>query len=108
MRPLKYRPARLAEVARKNRRELVASGVSRRELLKLGLLTSSGYLVPMPGLRARDSCDAGACQPGCSPPTDPFVDPLPIPPVLPQRALSDPGFAIPPGNQPSGDPRDEW
>ena len=106
MRALKYRPARLAEIARKNRRELVASGVSRRELLKLGLLTSSGVLVPMPGLSARDSCDAGACQPGCSPPTDPFVDPLPIPPVLPQRSLSDPGFSVPPGNQPSADPRD--
>ena len=28
MHPLKFRPARLAEIARKNRRELVQSGVS--------------------------------------------------------------------------------
>jgi FtsP/CotA-like multicopper oxidase with cupredoxin domain len=106
MRPLKFRPARLAEIARKNRRDLVASGVSRRELIKLGLLTSSGYLVPMRGLSASASCDASGCEPGCSPPTEPFVDPLPIPAVLPQRPLSDPGFAVAPGPQPSGTPQD--
>jgi FtsP/CotA-like multicopper oxidase with cupredoxin domain len=104
--PLKFRPAPLAEIARKNRQEIVRARLTRRELIKLGLLTSSGYLIPTRGLSAQASCTAGACQLGCSPPTDPFVDPLPIPPVLPQRALSDPAFRIPPNQQPSGAPQD--
>ena len=106
MYPLKYRPSRLAEIGRKNRREIVQAGVTRRELIKLGLLSSSGALIPMRGLNAQSACEAGACQPGCSPPTERFVDPLPIPAVLPERPLSDPGFQIPPGAQPSGHPQD--
>jgi FtsP/CotA-like multicopper oxidase with cupredoxin domain len=106
MHPLKFRPAPLAEIARKNRQEIVRAGVTRRELIRLGMLTSSGYLVSKRGLSAQSSCSSGACAPGCSPPTDPFVDPLPIPAVLPERALSDPGFRIPPTTQPSGQPQD--
>jgi FtsP/CotA-like multicopper oxidase with cupredoxin domain len=106
MRPLKYRPAPLAEIARKNRQEIVRAGVSRRELIRLGLLTGSGCLIPTRGLSAQASCEAGTCAPGCSPPTDPFVDPLPIPQVLPERPLTDPGFVIPPAAQPSGQPQD--
>jgi FtsP/CotA-like multicopper oxidase with cupredoxin domain len=106
MHPLKFRPAPLAEIARKKRQEIVSAGLTRRELFKLGLLTSSGYLIPVRGLSAQTTCPAGVCQLGCSPPTDPFVDPLPIPPVLPERPLSDPGFAIPPNTQPSGQPQD--
>jgi len=106
MYPLKFRPAPLVEVARKNRQEIVRTGVTRRELIKLGLLSTSGYLIPMRGLSAQTGCAAGACQLGCSPPTIPFVDPLPIPPVLPERPLSDPGFRIPPNAQPSGQPQD--
>src|SRR5919109_1794770 len=106
MHPLKFRPARLAEIARKNREEIVRAGVTRRELIKLGLLTSSGSLIQVRGLSAQVSCPAGVCQLGCSPPTDPFVDPLPIMPVLPARPLTDPGFAIPPNAQPSGQPQD--
>ena len=105
MHPLKFRPARLAEIARKNRQELVRAGVTRRELLGLGLLTGSGYLVAKRGLSAPTGCDAGACQLGCSPPTSPFVDPLPIPPLLPERPLSDPGFAIPPGSSRAAHPQ---
>jgi FtsP/CotA-like multicopper oxidase with cupredoxin domain len=106
MHPLKFRPARLAEIARKNRAEIVRAGVTRRELIRMGLLTSSGYLISKRGLSAQTTCLAGACQLGCSPPTDPFVDPLPIVPVLPERPLSDPGFQIPPSLQPSGRPQD--
>jgi FtsP/CotA-like multicopper oxidase with cupredoxin domain len=106
MHPLKSRPAPLADIGRKNQDEIVTAGVTRRELITLGLLTSSGGLTSTRGLSAPSSCVAGACQPGCSPPTDPFVDPLPIPPVLPERALSDPGFQIPPLTQPSGQPQD--
>src|SRR5204863_9617538 len=68
--------------AMENRRELL--GVSRRDLLKAGLLTSAGYLVAKKGLSARaaDADDDDVC---ISPPTRAFIDPLPIPPV--QRAL---------------------
>jgi FtsP/CotA-like multicopper oxidase with cupredoxin domain len=101
MHPVKFRPPGLAEIARKNRREIVRAGVTRRDLFKIGLLTSSGYLIAQRGLSAQTTCISGACVPGCSPPTVPFVDPLPIPPVLPERALSDPAFGIPPSQQPS-------
>ena len=83
--------------AQKNRRELIAARLGRRELFKLGLLTSAGYLVAKSGLSAwADGCGPGQCQLGCSPPTTAFLDPLPIMPVLPQRPLTDPGFATPP------------
>jgi len=40
--------------AAKNRRELIAAGLtSRRDLLKMGLLTASGMLVAKSGLSAR-------------------------------------------------------
>src|SRR5215813_9882673 len=83
--------------AQRNRREIIASRLGRRELFKLGLLTSGGYLVAKSGLSAwADGCSPGLCQLGCSPPTTPFIDPLTIMPVLPERQLTDPGFATPP------------
>jgi FtsP/CotA-like multicopper oxidase with cupredoxin domain len=60
----------------RNRRELVTAQLSRRELVKLGLLTSAGYLVSRNGLSADDS--GGSPK---SPPTTPFSEPMPIPPV---------------------------
>src|SRR5687767_16004876 len=66
--------------AAKNRREIIAAGLSRREMLRLGLLTSAGLLVPMSGLsvRARSSAgnllyDSGPGSGPSSPPTRPFV-----------------------------------
>jgi FtsP/CotA-like multicopper oxidase with cupredoxin domain len=106
MRPVRFSPPKLAEIARKNRREIVEAGLSRRDLFRMGLLTSSGHLIARRGLSAQESCEAGACELGCSPPTEPFVDPLVIPPVLPERSLLDPGFGIPPAQQPSGQPQD--
>src|SRR5262249_52846015 len=69
---------RLAEIARKNRQEIIAAGLSRREMFKLGLLTSAGYLVAKKGLSARVSSadDSDVCS---SPPTTPFVELLPTP-----------------------------
>src|SRR5437867_403987 len=67
--------------ATKNRRELLAAGLSRRELFKLGLLTSAGYLVVKSGLSAR------ADDMPTSPPTRAFIEPLPIP-ALKQPVLS--------------------
>ncbi len=87
--------------AAKNRRELIAAGLtSRRDLFKMGLLTAGGMLVAKSGLSARvwgqQSFPAPAssgsnqspgsfnlCVPGnqtASPNTTPFLDPLPIMP----------------------------
>src|SRR2546428_12316216 len=74
--------SRAAEIARRNRRELITAKLSRRELIKLGLLTSSGLLVAKRGLSARATLAADAPS---SPPTTPFVVPLPIPPIAEPR-----------------------
>ncbi|HEX5887776.1 MAG TPA: hypothetical protein VFY61_03695, partial [Pyrinomonadaceae bacterium] len=68
--------------AAKNRREIIAAGLSRREMMKMGLLTSAGMLVSMSGLsvRARTSAghlfDSGSGSGPSSPPTRPFVQPF--------------------------------
>src|SRR4030095_12487309 len=72
---LKYRWSRLARNAWRNRQEIIAGRLSRRDLLKLGLLTGAGYLVAQHGLSPRAHAEI------YSPPTQAFVDPLPIPPV---------------------------
>lgn len=64
------------ENAARNRRELIAAGLSRRELMKMGLLTSAGYLVAKNGLSARATADC-KCELGLSPPTRAFIEPLP-------------------------------
>jgi hypothetical protein len=58
-----------------NRQELIKARLTRRDLMKLGLLTSTGYLVAKNGLSARASGD----DTPHSPPTTPFIVPLPIP-----------------------------
>jgi FtsP/CotA-like multicopper oxidase with cupredoxin domain len=94
--------------AAKNRRELIAAGLtSRRDLLKMGLLTAGGMLVAKSGLSARagqqvqtnnppssgQNTSPGTnqnCVPGnqtASPPTRPFVQALPIMPLA-QRVSS--------------------
>ena len=77
-----------------NRLELVKAGFTRRDLMKMGLMTGAGVLIPTVGLtHAWASCRSGDCQPGCSPqPARVFVDPLPIPPQLQARPLTDPGL----------------
>jgi FtsP/CotA-like multicopper oxidase with cupredoxin domain len=76
--------------AAKNRRELVAAGLtSRRDLFKMGLLTGAGMLVPKLGLSAR----ARSIRPGAgqlaSPVTTPFIDPLVImPQATPVHSLN--------------------
>jgi FtsP/CotA-like multicopper oxidase with cupredoxin domain len=87
--------------AAKNRRELIAAGLtSRRDLMKLGLLTAGGMLVAKSGLSARaqglgqvspastgQNISAGTqqnCIPGNqtqSPVTTPFLDPLVVMPL---------------------------
>src|SRR4029077_3254070 len=95
--------------AAKNRRELIAAGLtSRRDLFKMGLLTAGGMLVAKSGLSARawgqtqtnqppssggSNTSPGTnqnCVPGnqtASPQTKPFVQALPIMPLA-QRVSS--------------------
>jgi len=95
--------------AAKNRRELIAAGLtSRRDLFKMGLLTAGGMLVAKSGLSARaneqqvqtnnppsagNNTSPGTnqnCAPSnqtASPPTRPFVQALPIMPLA-QRVSS--------------------
>ncbi len=99
--------------AAKNRRELIAAGLtSRRDLFKMGLLTAAGMLVAKSGLSARAAYgqaqggtipgppSSGSnqspgsfnlCVPGnqtASPATKPFIDPLPIMPTAATVAVS--------------------
>jgi len=66
--------------AQKNRREIIAAGLSRRELFKMGLLTSAGYLVAKGGLSARAEALSPVMQ-AASPSVAAFVQPMPIIPV---------------------------
>ena len=68
----------MTETARKNRVELVDAKLSRRDLFKMGLLTSSGFLVAKMGLSSRSVGAAGSVV---SPPTTPWIEELPIPQV---------------------------
>jgi FtsP/CotA-like multicopper oxidase with cupredoxin domain len=78
-------------VAAKNRRELIAAGLtSRRDLFKMGLLTAGGMLIAKTGLSSRaygQTVNGGTnqlCLPNnqpASPPTRAFVEPLPIMPI---------------------------
>ncbi|HYS56685.1 MAG TPA: hypothetical protein VEM34_00910, partial [Burkholderiales bacterium] len=90
----------------RNRQELIKAGLtSRRDLLKMGLLTASGMLLAKHGLSARaqtstTSTSSGSpgsfnvCLPGnqaASPSTRAFVEPLPIMPLaqtVPVSSLS--------------------
>src|SRR6202011_3242882 len=77
--------------AAKNRRELIAAGLtSRRDLFKMGLLTAGGMLVAKTGLSSRaygQTVNGGTnqmCLPNnqpASPPTRAFIEPLPVMPV---------------------------
>jgi FtsP/CotA-like multicopper oxidase with cupredoxin domain len=100
--------------AAKNRRELIAAGLtSRRDLFKMGLLTAGGMLVAKRGLSARaqslgqvgppssgTNSSLGTfqlCIPGnqtASPPTTPFIDPLPIMPIAKTVNFLDPAPTI--------------
>jgi len=94
--------------AAQNRREIVAAGLGRRELIKMGLMTGAGLLVSMRGLsvRARNTTghflDSGSGSGPSSPPTAPFVQPFtrmtvkqpsavlnPAPTVIPNTAAGE-------------------
>ena len=89
--------------AAKNRRELIAAQLSRRDLMKMGLLTGTGMLIPKLGLSARAYAaqfggGGGSGQPA-SPPTTPWMEEMPLPPVaqpVAQTALTGPPPQITP------------
>jgi len=93
-----------------NRLELVKEGFTRRTLMKMGLMSGAGVLFPKVGLThpAVQYHDHGSgCDFGNSPqPAQVFVDPMPIPPELPARPLTDPGltFGAPPQICPNNAP----
>src|SRR5262245_3710782 len=100
MRILKYRPGTLALTAFRNRLEIIKAGLSRRDLIKMGLITSGGYLVAKVGLSSRvawgkspnsgkggagggvEAADVDVDLPVLpSPPTRSFIEPMPIMPI---------------------------
>jgi FtsP/CotA-like multicopper oxidase with cupredoxin domain len=81
----------------KNRQELIKAGLDRRALFNMGLLTGAGLLIAKKGLSSRAWADwgSGDCRygtSGCgncaSPPTTPWTQLMPIPPVKQPIALS--------------------
>ena len=84
-----------------NRQELIKAGLtSRRDLMKLGLLTAAGTLIPMRGLSWGDNnCRYGStgCGNCASPPTTPWTMNMPIMPVKQAAtALSGPAPSVNP------------
>jgi hypothetical protein len=51
---------RLALMAQRNRQEIVKAKLSRREMMRLGLLTAGGSLIFKQGLSARALADQGS------------------------------------------------
>ena len=88
--------------AAKNRRELIAAGLtSRRDLWKMGLLSSVGMLASKNGLTAQTQSPGSfnVCLVGnqaASPPTTPWVDPLPIMPQMQPVPFLNPAHTLAP------------
>jgi FtsP/CotA-like multicopper oxidase with cupredoxin domain len=89
-------------IARKNRLEIVKAQLSRREMMKYGLITGTGVLVYKNGLSQWASGYAWADGGGgggttTSPPTRSFIEPMSIIPIKqPATALSGPAPTIAP------------
>lgn len=96
---LKHKWSSLTRTAWRNRQEIIKAGLGRRDLMKLGLLTSAGYLVAKHGLSSRVYADDPQ-----SPPTTPFVDALPRPPIQVPVGALDPLPQVAP-NTPAGEGR---
>src|SRR5690242_15206716 len=86
---------KLALIAQRNRQEIVHAKLSRREMMRLGLLTSAGTLVVKGGLSSRAFAKDG--DSGTSPPSTPWTQPLPI---LPIKGEADPHKMT--GGEPDG------
>src|SRR5262245_52652508 len=92
---LRYGESKLLATARANRLEIIRARLSRREMIKFGLIGSSGYLAFKSGLSQWASGVAWAAT--TSPPTRSFIEPLPIMPIRrPVTTLSGPAPTIAP------------
>jgi FtsP/CotA-like multicopper oxidase with cupredoxin domain len=87
MRVLRYSPNKRALRAFRERQELVKAGLTRRNLMEMGLMSGAGFLVAEKGLP--HELRAARALADQLPPLAPFVEPLPILPALPQRRLSE-------------------
>src|SRR6266850_1509821 len=98
MRISRYREPGSIQVARKNRREIIAAQLSRRDMVKFGLIGTSGYLAFKHGLSHWASGVAWARGGNMtSPPTRAFIEPMPIMPVRrPVSVLTGPAPTIAP------------
>ena len=79
---------RLALTAQRNRQEIVKAKLDRREMMRLGLLTTGGALIAKAGLSSRAFAqaapsltdkDATLSRVPPSPPIRPWVTPMPRP-----------------------------
>lgn len=71
---------KVQQVAQRNRQEIVKAKLSRREMLRLGLITAGGGLVVKQGLSSRAFgalTDPDRFKPTASPPVRPWVAPMP-------------------------------
>jgi FtsP/CotA-like multicopper oxidase with cupredoxin domain len=85
------------QTAAHNRRELIAAGFKRRDLLKMGLIASTGMLIPKKGLSAHPITSAGMVfDDPVSPPTTPFAQLMPRLQVLQPVASLTPAPTIAP------------
>src|SRR4029078_319840 len=85
------------QIAANSRRELIAAGFKRRDLLKMGLLTSAGMLIPKKGLSAHPITSAGMVfDDPQSTPTTPFAQNMPRLQVLQPVATLTPAPTIAP------------
>jgi FtsP/CotA-like multicopper oxidase with cupredoxin domain len=69
---------KVALTAQQNRQEIVKARLNRREMMRLGLLTTGGSLILKQGLSSRAFADDKVPP---SPPIRPWVQPMPILPV---------------------------
>jgi FtsP/CotA-like multicopper oxidase with cupredoxin domain len=97
---------KLALTAQKNRQEIIKAKLSRRDMMRLGLITTGGGLVVKKGLSARAFADDGSLtfvkgvDGPPSPPAAPWAQPMPILPVKKDVNPFDP--AQMPGGPPDG------
>jgi FtsP/CotA-like multicopper oxidase with cupredoxin domain len=82
---LRHGGDRRALRAFRERQELVKAGLTRRDLVKMGLMTGGGGLI----LADKSLAASGPGSLGSLPPLAPFVQPLPILPVLPERSVTE-------------------
>src|ERR1044072_9050413 len=85
------------QIGVQNRWELIFASFKRRDVLKLGLITIAGLLIPKKGLSAHPINSAGMVfDDPQSPPTTPFQELMPRLPVLAPVASLTPAPTIAP------------